>query len=132
MSVNHSSKDLEDLGEQFHNWQQNNPHRHIPKHFWGCALDLLTKFSVEDVAKSIGYSPSYILLKQRRRSAVVSSDTEFVELQPNQSSFDPCQIIRMNIQDHTGVMVELSFHGSVEQIFPLISSLFQEGKSCSK
>ncbi len=50
---------------------------------------------------------------------------------PSIKDFDLCQIIRMNIQDHKGIIVELSSHKTVDQIFPF-PSMFQEEKSCSK
>jgi hypothetical protein len=137
MSLNSSIKDLKILQEQFHQWKQQKPQCRIPKQLWNCALDLLSKYSIDDIAKSVGFSPSYVRLKQRKKIAEVPPKVRFVEIQPsaevptNQTSFESSQI-RVNIHNRQGVTIELSFQGSVDQAIPIISSLFMEGKSCSR
>ena len=131
MSFNSSINELEDLKDQFHTWKKYNPQRHIPKQLWNHALDLIPKYGLDDIAKSIGYPSTYIRLKQQKRATVTPPEIKFVEIQPSQPVVEIDQVIRINIQDHQGTVVELSFKGNVDQTFPLILSLFKEEK-CSK
>jgi hypothetical protein len=130
MTFHPTIKELDDLGERFHKWKQNNPYRHVPKDYWDDALKCTVKYGPYNVAQSIGYSASYIIQKQRKGQSAPLHQLEFVEIQPSQTACD-LDKIQMNIQNHRGVAVELSFQGSVEQIFPLISSLFKES-ACSR
>lgn len=132
MSFNSIVNELEDLREQFHNWKQTNPQKRIPTRLWDHALDLLSKHSLDDIAKSIGSSPSYIRRKQKQKSATVAPELKFVEVQPNLATLGVSQAIQVNIQDHKGIVAQISFQGSIDQIFPLITTLFKEGKPCSK
>lgn len=131
MTFHPSIKELDDLGEQFHNWRQINPHRRIPKKYWDDALKYLAKYGSYDVAKSIGYSPAYIIQKQRKAQSRSLPAIEFVEIQSSKpvSELSPVQI---NIRNRQGVALELSFQGGLEQIFPLISLLFKEETSCCR
>jgi hypothetical protein len=126
-----SIKELDDLGERFHRWKQNNPNRHVPKKFWDETIQILDKYSIDAVACAIGYPPAYVLHKQQKKQAVAITETEFVEIHSNHTISD-LNPIRVNIQNHQGINVELSFQGNLEQIFPLISTLFKEGNPCSK
>lgn len=126
-----SIKELEDLSERFHKWKQNNPNRHVPKKFWDDTIQILDKYSLDVVANAIGYPPAYLLHKQQKRQALVITETEFVEMNSSQT-ISGLNSIRVNIQNHKGINVELSFQGEVGQIFPLISTLFKEGNPCSK
>jgi hypothetical protein len=130
MSLNLPSNELTGLREQFLNWKQLYPHKQLPKHLWDHALALLSKYSLNDIAKSIGTSPQYLRLKQKKRLSTHPPKMHFVEIEPSQV----CDLnqIRMQIRDHKGLAVELSFQGSVDQIFPLISTLLKEENSCSK
>ena len=130
MTFNSSIKELDELGERFHSWKQNNPYRHVPKGYWDEALEFTTKYSLDDVAKAIGYTSSYILYKKQKKQPTATHKMEFVQIRPSQIVSDLNQI-QMNIQNIQGVSVELSFQGCVEQVFPLISSLFKE-RPCSK
>ena len=131
MTSKSSIKKLDDLGEQFRNWKQNNPHQHIPKEFWNEVLVHSDQYGRNAVAKAIGCAPSLIRHKQRKKQPVATSEVAFVEIQQSQPTFDAGQI-QINIQNRSGMAVELSFQGGVEQIFPLISALFKEGFQCSK
>jgi len=132
MSLYSIVSELEYLRKQFHNWKQTNPKKRIPTRLWDDALDLLNKHSLDDIAKSIGFSPAYLRHKQKKRSAAVVPKLKFVEVQPNQATLGVSQAIHVNIQNHKGIVVDLSFQGSMDQIFPLITTLFREGKPCSK
>lgn len=131
MTTKPSIKELDDLAERFRNWKQNNPHRRLPKEFWSEVLVHCDQYGRNAVAKAIGCAPSLIHRKQRKKQHIISPEVAFVEIQQNQHTFDVSQI-QVNIQNRNGVAVELSFQCSVEQIFPLISSLFMEGSPCSR
>ena len=129
MTLNSSIKELNELGERFHNWKKNNPCRRFPKEYWADVFKFTAKYSLDAVAKSIGYAPSYILRKQQKKWPSSTLEKEFVEIQPSQTIFDLNQI-RVHIHKPQGTAIELSFHGGVEQLFPLIHSLFKEGEPC--
>lgn len=131
MNTKPSIKKLDDLGERFRNWKQNNPHQRVPKEFWNEALVLSDQYGRKAVAKVIGCAPSHIHHKQRKKQHIIAPEVAFVEIQQSQPTFDASQI-QITIQNRNGVAVELSFQGGVEQIFPLISSLFKEGSPCSR
>ena len=86
MSLNHTSNELQELGEKFQSWHQNNPHQHIPKQLWDTALKLIEKYSLNDVAKSIGYPHSCLRQKLNRKSLAISTEACFVEVQPHQTN----------------------------------------------
>ena len=124
MTINTSIKELDNLGERFRNWKQNNPHKNIPREFWNEALVHSDKYYGRSaVAKSIGCAPSLIRLKQQKKQQVAAPEVSFVEILQSKSTFDVNQI-QINIQNRSGMAIELSFQGGVDQIFPLISSLF--------
>lgn len=131
MTSHFSINELDDLGERFHKWKQNNPNRHVPKKFWDDTIQILDKHSLDAVARAIGYPPAYVFHKQKQSKAVALPETEFVEIRSTQtiSNLNP---IKVNIQNCQGINVELSFQGQIEQLFPLISNLFKEGNSCSR
>lgn len=125
-----SFTELGNIRERFHNWKQNNPYQHIPKELWDDALTLIDKYSLGEVAESIGYAPAYVRLKQRNRQALIPSPVQFVEM-PRQTTFEHNQT-QVIIRNQQGVSVELAFQGAFEQVFPLITSLFKDGYSCCK
>lgn len=131
MTIKSSIKELDNLGERFRNWKQNNPHKYIPREFWNEALVHSNKYGRSAVAKAIGCAPSLIRHKQQKKQHVAAAEVAFVEIQQGKSTFDVNQI-QINIQNRSGMAIELSFQGGVDQIFPLISSLFKEGSPCSR
>ena len=125
MNFHTSNNELDEIRELFHHWKQNNPNRHVPKSCWNDVFKLIPRHGLRDVAKAIGYAPSELLRRQKNSPAANTSKMQFVEIQPCQQSFTSSQI-KMNIRNNNGVVVELSFQGDVEKVFPLISSMFKE------
>ena len=122
-----ASNDIEGVGGQFHTWKKQNPRRRIPQHLWYCALDLITRHSIHEIAKAIGFSVAYI----RHKLKAKQNSNEFVAILP-QTPMSSGNTIKMNIQCSQGIAIELAFQGSLDQAFPLISMLFKEQSSCSK
>lgn len=125
-----SFTELSNIRERFHNWKQNNSHQHVPKELWDDALKLIDKYSLKEVAESIGYAPAYVRIKQRYKQALIPSAVQFVEM-ATQTTFDQ-NLNQVIIRNQQGVSVEIAFQGSFEQVFPLITSLFKDGHSCCK
>jgi hypothetical protein len=126
-----ASNDIQKIGAQFHTWKEQNPQRRIPKRLWDCALDLIPRHSIHEVAKAIGFSVAYIRHKKLKAK---QSSNEFVAVLP-QTSLTPLSSVnnvKMNIQCSQGIAIELAFQGSLDLAFPLISMLFKEQSSCSK
>ena len=120
---------LSDLSELFRNWKQNNPHKRVPKEFWNEAFVYCDQYGHSAVAKAIGCAPSRIHQKQQKKHRIPTPEVAFVEIQQSQPRVEVSKI-QMNIQNRNGVVVELSFQGSLDQVFPLISSLFTETHPC--
>ena len=131
MTIKSSIKDLDNLGERFRNWKQNNPHKRIPRELWNEALIHSDKYGHNAVAKAIKCAPSTIHHKQQKKQYAAAPKVAFVEIQQIKSTFDSSQI-QINIQNRSGIAIELSFQGDVDQIFPLISSLFKDSSACSR
>lgn len=130
MSLNSSTNDLTEIGDRFLNWKQLYPHKKLPKSFWDDAFSLIAKYTFNDVAKAIGFSPQYLRLKQKKRlSAANPFPLHFVEIEPSQ--IDSTQI-KLHIHGHNGLAVDISFQGNINQIFPLLSYLLKEENPCSK
>ena len=131
MTINTSIKELDNLGERFRNWKQNNPHRSVPREFWNEALVHSDKYGRRAVAKSIGCAPSLIRLQAAKKTTYDRPRSCICGDTAKQPTFDVSQV-QINIQNRNGVAVELSFQGGVALIFPLISSFFKEGAPCSR
>ncbi|NGX58741.1 MAG: hypothetical protein K940chlam3_01649 [Chlamydiae bacterium] len=126
MPSNTPVQELNDLGEQFLKWRQDNPRRHHPRHLWDSALLLAKKHSFKDVSKQIGFAAAYIRRKLNKRKTPILSEPKFVEIQPYQADpFKVTQDVKVRIQQPGGMITELSFQGDVEQIFPFMHTLFQ-------
>ena len=129
--------DPQTLEKQVRQWKLQNPQLHLPKKLWDCAFDLLLNYTVDDVAKSMGSTPAYLRRKQKKW-AKVAPKTRFIQIQPtveeppNKTTPEPSQIIQVNIHGRQDLEIELRFQGNVEQLIPLISSLLNEEKLCSR
>lgn len=131
MSSNSSTEELENLRQQFLKWRQKKPRGRYPRHLWDSALKLASKYSYKVVAKQTGYSPYYLRNKEKSRSIPVPPKINFVEVKPEMPT--RCsQTVRVRIQQSNGVTADLSFDGYVEQVFPLLSTVFQEADPCSR
>lgn len=84
MTTKLSITELDDLGERFRNWKQNNPHQHVPKEFWNEALTYSDQYGHNAVARAIGRSPSLISRKKQKKQRVAVQEVVFVEIQKSQ------------------------------------------------
>ncbi|MGA8163978.1 MAG: hypothetical protein WB791_03010 [Waddliaceae bacterium] len=126
MNTNASQK-LQELGDQFLKWRQNNPHRHIPRNLWDKALLLAEKHDVKKVAKEIGFPANYIRRKIKKRLVPNPTVQKFVEVRSHPNNpLEVSQGMKLRIQQSGGTMAELFFQGSVEQVFPLMRMLLRE------
>ena len=138
MPVNPIRNELEEISIQFESWRKEHPHRHYPKRLWKHALILLETRDIKEVAKATGYPPSYLLRKAKSQPSPlpVLSELQFVEIQPQPQVMIPDlsanSEIRLHLKKSGDAMAELSFQGSVSELFPLLSNLFKEGDLCSK
>lgn len=84
MPLNSPINDLTELGERFQTWKQLYPHRYVPKQFWNNALKLITKYGLNDVAKSISVPAHYLRLKQQH-PPTIAPEIQFADIEPDLS-----------------------------------------------